>query len=217
MYITSHQDEAMKAIDDLHQEGIIEPSPSLAHAWASPIVLVRWQYSFLPQVTIKDLYPLPRIHDTQGSSQSQLVLFTWSKNDIGKLECTLMTRRKLPLNSPLVGSYGCSVLCPLNCSAPASFWVSYRAGVDWPPINSLSHLSGWYPGTSSKLWIWNKLFPYYLPTAANGEAQIFTSETYFQQQIKYLSHRHSPLHLRPTNVLEVSFFGLCSYWRCVQN
>ena len=62
--------EVMKAIDDMHQEGIIEPSSS---PWASPIILVRKKdgstrfcvdYRKLIQVTRKDSYPLPCIDDT---------------------------------------------------------------------------------------------------------------------------------------------------------
>ena len=66
----SKREEAQRAIQEIHQQGLIEPSTS---PWSSPIVLVKKKdgglrfcvdYRRLNAVTRKDSYPLPRIDDT---------------------------------------------------------------------------------------------------------------------------------------------------------
>ena len=62
--------EVDKQIEELQQQGLIEPSHS---AWSSPVVMVKkrdgsWRfcidYRKLNELTIKDAYPLPRIDDS---------------------------------------------------------------------------------------------------------------------------------------------------------
>ena len=64
------REEAQRAIQEMHQQGLIEPSTS---PWSSPIVLVKKKdgglrfcvdYRRLNAVTRKDSYLLPRIDDT---------------------------------------------------------------------------------------------------------------------------------------------------------
>ena len=66
----SPREEAHRAIQEMHQQCLIEPSTS---PWSSPIVLVKKEdgglqfcvdYRRLNAVTRKDSYPLPRIDDT---------------------------------------------------------------------------------------------------------------------------------------------------------
>ena len=66
------REEAQKAIQDMHHQGLIELQPSNS-PWSSPIVLVKKKdgslrfcvdYRRLNEVTRKDSYPLPRIDDT---------------------------------------------------------------------------------------------------------------------------------------------------------
>ncbi|KAJ8372402.1 hypothetical protein AAFF_G00289770 [Aldrovandia affinis] len=65
----AHQEAADKALQEVQQAGIIEPSES---PWASPIVMVpnkggQWRfcvdYRWLNEVTRKGSYPLPRIDE----------------------------------------------------------------------------------------------------------------------------------------------------------
>ena len=64
------RDEAVKAVNEMHEQGIIEPA---AGPWCSPVVLVKKKdggvrfcvdYRKLNDVTRKDSYPLPRIDDS---------------------------------------------------------------------------------------------------------------------------------------------------------
>ena len=66
----SKKEEAQKAVEDMSNQGVIQPSQS---AWSSPVVLVKKKdggirfcvdYRKLNDVTIKDSYPLPRIDDS---------------------------------------------------------------------------------------------------------------------------------------------------------
>ncbi len=62
-------DEMTKLVDDMQQQGIIQP---LQSPWASPVVLVQKKdsstrfcvdYRRLNKITKKDCYPLPRVDD----------------------------------------------------------------------------------------------------------------------------------------------------------
>ena len=64
------QESAKKAIQDMYENGQIEPSSS---PWTSPVVLAKKKdgglcfcidYRRLNEIAKKDLYPLPRIDDT---------------------------------------------------------------------------------------------------------------------------------------------------------
>ena len=77
----SKREEAQRAIQEMHQQGLIEPSMS---PWSSPIVLVKKEdgglqfcvdYRRLNAVTRKDSYPLPRI-DEQLEALSGMHLFS---------------------------------------------------------------------------------------------------------------------------------------------
>ena len=62
--------EAAKAIKEMSEQGVIEPSTS---PWSSPVILVKKKdgsvrfcvdYRKLNDITLKDSYPLPRIDDS---------------------------------------------------------------------------------------------------------------------------------------------------------
>ena len=64
------QEEAIRAVEEMHAQGIIEPSLS---PWTSPVVLVNKKdggtrfcvdYRKLKELTKKDLYPLPWVDKT---------------------------------------------------------------------------------------------------------------------------------------------------------
>ena len=66
----AQQEEAFKAVEEMHAQGIIEP---LASPWASLVGLVKkkdggtrfcFDYWKLNELTNKDSYPLPRVDTT---------------------------------------------------------------------------------------------------------------------------------------------------------
>ena len=78
----AQREEALKAVEDMQKQGIIEPSVS---PWASPVVLVKKKdgstrfcvdYRKLNDLTKKDSHPLPRI----DSTLHELAGSTWFSN-----------------------------------------------------------------------------------------------------------------------------------------
>ena len=66
----AQREDARKAVEEMHQQGIIEPSN---RPWSSPVVLVTKKdgstrfcvdYRKLNDLTKKDSYPLPRVNNT---------------------------------------------------------------------------------------------------------------------------------------------------------
>ena len=70
--VSPDEEEAFKAVQEMHAQGIIKIEPS-AGPWASPVVLVKKKdgstrfcvdYQKLNELTKKDSYPLPRVDTT---------------------------------------------------------------------------------------------------------------------------------------------------------
>ena len=227
--------EAMKAVDDMYQEGIIEPSSS---PWASPIVLVKKKdgstcfcvdYRKLNQVTRKDSYPLPRIDDTlEGLAGAKWFSSLDLKSGYWQVGMHPDDREK----TAFTAGRGLWQFCVMPfglCNAPATFKRLMEQVLAGLPLSiCLVYLDDilvpaqtFEDGISNLRTVFQRLQIASLKLSPQ-------KCTLFQRQTKYLGHIVSgdgvatdgeKVHCiltwpRPTNVSEVrQFLGLCSYYR----
>ena len=123
----AQREEAFKAVENMHKQGIIEPSVS---PWASPVVLVKKKDGFtrfcvdyrkLNDLTKKDSYPLPRI----DSTLDELAGSTWFstldlKSGYWQVEVEEKDREKTAF-SVGNGLWQYNVMAFGLCNAPATF------------------------------------------------------------------------------------------------
>ena len=122
-----YQPEVSKLLDEMQQQGIIEPSCS---PWASPIVLVRKKdgslrfcvdYRKLNKVTKKDSYPLPRVDDLLDSlADAQWFSTLDLRSGYWQVEVNPADREKTAFSTPH-GLFQFRVMPFGLCNAPSTF------------------------------------------------------------------------------------------------
>ena len=120
-------DEAHKAVTEMLEQGLIEPSTS---PWASPIVLTKkkdgsWRfcvdYRKLNDVTRKDSYPLPRIDDTLDRLAGMQWFSTLDlKSGYWQVEMEPQDKEKTTFTTGS-GLWQFTVMAFGLCNAPATF------------------------------------------------------------------------------------------------
>ena len=227
--------EAMKAIGEMHEGGIIEPSSS---PWASPIVLVRKKdgstrfcvdYRRLNQVTRKDSYPLPRIDDTlEALAGAKWFSSLDLKSGYWQVEVHPEDREK----TAFTAGRGLWQFCVMPfglCNAPATFERLMEQVLAGLPLNvCLVYLDDiLVPAQTFEDGISNLRTVFW--RLQNARLKLSPRKcTLFQRQVKYLGHIVTEDGVatdgekiqciqtwpRPSGVSEVrQFLGLCSYYR----
>ena len=229
------REEADKAIAEMKDDGIIEPSAS---PWSSPVVLVKKKdgstrfcvdYRKLNSVTHKDSYPLPRIDDTLEALAGSRWFSTLDlKSGYWQVELDKEDKEKTAFSAGN-GLWQFTVMPFGLCNAPATFERLMEQVLAGLPITvALVYLDDvLVPGVS------------FLNHVSNLR-QIFTRLQkaklklspkkciLFQREVNYLGHvvgeegiSTDPQKIRaisawptPADASEVkSFIGLCSYYR----
>ena len=123
----AQREEAFKAVEEMHAQGIIEPSAS---PWASPVVLVKKKdggtrfsvdYRKLNELTKKDSYPLPRVDTTLDALSGSSWFSTLDlKSGYWQVEVEEQDREKTAFTAGN-GLWQFSVMAFGLCNAPATF------------------------------------------------------------------------------------------------
>lgn len=230
------KDEAHKAVTEMLQQGLIEPSAS---PWAAPIVLVRkkdgsWRfcvdYRRLNDVTKKDSYPLPRIDDTLD----QLAGMQWFstldlKSGYWQVEMDPKDKEKTAFTTG-TGLWQFTVMPFGLCNAPATFErLMDRVLAGLPPETALVYIDDILVSGQTfhkQLDSLQRVFQ----CLRKAKLKLSPKKCHlFQKQVKYLGHVISQNGVstdpekvkavaewpQPTSTTEVrKFLGLCSYYRC---
>ena len=227
--------EADKAITEMLQQDVIEPSSS---PWSAPIVLVRKKdgsvrfcidYRKLNSVTHKDSYPLPRIDETlETLAGAEWFSSLDLKSGYWQVELAEEDREKSAFSAG-AGLWQFKVMPFGLCNAPATFERLMECLLSSLPSNiALIYLDD--------VLVYGKSFAEQLINLRLVFDKFRVSKLklspkkclLFQRQIKYLGHIVSKDGVRvddekiqairswpkPSTVKEVrSFLGLCSYYR----
>ena len=228
--------EATEAIQEMKQQGVIEPSTS---AWSSPVVLVTKKdgstrfcvdYRKLNNVTEKDSYPLPRIDDTIDALAGVKWFSTLDlKSGYWQVPLDEDAKEKTAFSTG-TGLWQFTVMPFGLCNAPATFERLMEQVLSGLPTTvALLYLDDiLVPGRTFSQQIEHLRAVFQRLKAArlklNPKKCIL-----FQKEVKYLGHVVSahgvvpdPAKIeaittwpRPTCVRDVkSFLGLASYYRC---
>ena len=229
------REAAQKAIQDMQQQGIIEPSKS---PWASPIVLVKKKdgsyrfcvdYRKLNEVTKKDSYPLPRIED----SLETLAGMQWFsaldlRSGYWQVQLDEDAREKTAFTTG-TGLWQYTVMPFGLCNAPATFErLMEQVLLGLPQSTALVYLDDvLVPGRNFQDHLTNLREVFQRLREAHLKLSPDKCEL-LQKEVKYLGHIVSVEGIAtdpqknvtikewptPRNVSEVkSFLGLCSYYR----
>ena len=229
------REDANKIIEDMHKNGVIEPSIS---PWSSPIVLVKKKdgstrfcvdYRKLNDVTKKDSYPLPRIDDTLDTLSGAKWFSTLDlQSGYWQVEIDECDREKTAFSMG-DGLWEFSVMPFGLCNAPATFerlMEHVLKGLNWKTC--LVYLDD--------IIIMGKSFDDHLKNLEEVFQRIASAGlrlnpkkcSLWKKQVTYLGHKVSTegIHTeegkikavkdwpRPTNIHELrSFLGLCTYYR----
>ena len=229
------REEAEKAIQEMKNDAIIEPSAS---PWSSPVVLVKKKdgstrfcvdYRKLNNVTCKDSYPLPRIDDTLEALSGSVWFSTLDlKSGYWQVELGEEDKKKTAFSAGN-GLWQFTVMPFGLCNAPATFERLMEQVLAGLPITvALVYLDDvLVPGLS---------FPNHVSNLRQVFQRLQRAKLnlspkkclLFQQEVHYLGHvvnregiSTDPEKIRaisswptPVNASEVkSFIGLCSYYR----
>ncbi|XP_049306293.1 retrovirus-related Pol polyprotein from transposon 17.6 isoform X1 [Bactrocera dorsalis] len=229
------REDANKIIEDMHKNGVIEPSIS---PWSSPIVLVKKKdgstrfcvdYRKLNDVTKKDSYPLPRIDDTLDTLSGAKWFSTLDlQSGYWQVEIDECDREKTAFSMG-DGLWEFSVMPFGLCNAPATFerlMEHVLKGLNWKTC--LVYLDD--------IIIMGKSFDDHLKNLEEVFQRIASAGlrlnpkkcSLWKKQVTYLGHKVSTegIHTeegkikavkdwpQPTNIHELrSFLGLCTYYR----
>ena len=226
------REEAFKAISEMREQGIIEPSAS---PWASPVVLVKKKdgstrfcvdYRKLNTVTRKDSYPLPRIEDILDTLSGS----TWfSTLDLAsgywQVEVDPSDREKTAFTAGN-GLWQYRVMPFGLCNAPATFerLMEGVLGETASPVyldDIITHANSFEAAVEDLRRVFTRL------RAANLKLKPKKCML-LQRQVSFLGHVVSGSGVAtdpekvdavktwptPRNVKEIrSFLGLCTYYR----
>ena len=231
----SHQDDWHKAVTEMLEQGLIEPSTS---PWASPIVLAKkkngsWRfcvdYRKLNDVTRKDSYPLPRIDDTLDRLAGMQWFSTLDlKSGYWQVEMEPQDKEKTAFTTGS-GLWQFTVMPFGLCNAPATFErLMDRVLAGLPPETALVYMDDiLVPGRTFEKQLDNleRVFQ----CLRSAKLKLSPKKCHlFQKEVKYLGHVISrngvstdpekvkavwewPLPTCTTDVRK--FLGLCSYYR----
>ena len=228
-------DIAQKAIKEMHEQGVVEPSNS---PWMSPIVLVKKKdgtqrfcvdYRKLNEVTRKDSYPLPRI-DTTLDALAGSKWFSTLDMKCGYWQVNLEeSDREKTAFSTGCGLWQFTVMPFGLCNAPATFerlMELVLAGLPWSVCllyldDILVHAKTFEEEIANLREVFGRF------RAANLKLNRKKCEL-FRQKVLYLGHivTQEGISTEPSKVEAViswptpmnkrelrGFLGLCSYYR----
>ena len=232
-------DIAQKAIKEMHEQGVVEPSNS---PWMSPIVLVKKKdgtqrfcvdYRKLNEVTRKDSYPLPRI-DTTLDALAGSKWFSTLDMKCGYWQVNLEESDREKTAAFLTGCelWQFTVMPFGLCNAPATFerlMELVLAGLPWSVCllyldDILVHAKTFEDEIANLCKVFGRF------RAANLKLNLKKCEL-FRQKVPYVGHivTQEGISTEPSKVEAViptpmnkrdlrGFLGLCSYYRkCIKS
>ena len=229
------RDAAQKAIQDMHKQGIIEPSRS---PWGSPIVLVKKKdgsyrfcvdYQKLNEITKKDSYPLPRINDSLETLAGMQWFYTLDlQSSYWQVKMDENAKEKTAFSAG-AGLWQYTVMPFGLCNAPATFErLMEQVLLGLPPSTALVYLDDiLVPGSNFQQQLINLRDVFHWLRQARLKLSPEKCQL-LQRKVRYLGHIVSADGIAtdpeknaavkawpvPTNASEVkSFLGLCSYYR----